>query len=1312
MRLFYKLNILILLINIYIQSSFACVGFGPGCYINTMFNISYVDTNNNTVRFQLPYYQHEFGRQLIANIGDHTLRVRIVLSPGGFENETVTTDCNTGKLIYNNPTNVPRKFLGSDGKWKTDPNRSGCASTYILPRVPTPGIMPGSYGLTNYDDVMLLGLRGTCTTQVRTIEASYVGAKISGAYNLNDEPKKGPIEGWALIQENVINSYSNMITPFIISSVGLDLDTYKQIVLYLIQNPNTVIYADFPASGPLIDQNELKFLSALSNTYIESTSYYQQFSVPIQFWNKTSSLVSNTNYKWLFDTRNWFASKNYTYNYKYNFNPSDNNNYTNWFNDPYLWDPCVGVRISFVSCYKGRIWDFKSQDRNGAGSIPIEINYLTQLEYLRFTSATSIGTLPDINLPNLIYLEFYSCSIPSISISNWAKFPRLLVLSFGKNALTTIPTDVNTLNKLQYLVFDNNKLTNFIIPTSTDLLYYDLSVNSINYNFVNTPLFLSTSSVKVINLSYNNFTGIVENTWKNLVKLVSIDLSSNKLEGRAPWFSSRVLQSVSLNDNLFSGEITDQFDVPALTYLSINKNKITGPFNFVLNPLTYLDLSYNSINISTDAWKSSTGGLFQNLLSCCFPANTIQSLNLGYNLISSQYLQANIGPFAKLNQIIVNNNFLFGTFSTSFFSNFVGTYVDFSNNNFVGDWTTVPPDARIKYVNFAGNPQMRAASSAFITQFAEPTSLFLQANVDDKYICPSLIRKGNKWQQIVTDAAFYNFANCKCYRGYYGNAPNCLDIPSYVSMNKTSVVADITYGNQRLLSGMDTNWIIIVPNTNVYSFYVTLNPDFWIYEKGYSNILTLSSGCPTGFNYNPISQDCSCVSGQVFSVDEKKCIPKTASSSMNSFSYIIDSSYSNIPSTVNVLDKISNIRFKSKKTDGNHFSVNITTSAICPDDYQYFEYIENGQLISSRCEKVFNNNMGISASVYAVSALFTIILIVLTAIVVQKRNSLIIKSSSFPFCFCMLVFMTILSASGIFYAISPKTTPAVCHLRPWFTALPLTCILSALLVKADRIRKIFGSKQLVVQAISNAQLFKTMCLMLSGQLAILLWFSTAPVSGLQISIGTGSTSGYLVYSCKDASPSWIAIQFSYVSLFLLAGVLEAWGVRKVPSAFNEGPHIASTLLSLTVLLIILIPVQFMVGDNPDALVIIRGIGQVLVSTVMAFFLFGPKLYYILEGKENDKTLSSVGSSKSSSSSSSFSSSSNNSSSVNPTTYLQSISVLFQNVADYLENIKSGKSDPSSLDKSLENFKSNIQTTTDYKLLDQCIERIKKLQSTN
>jgi len=339
-------------------------------------------------------------------------------------------------------------------------------------------------------------------------------------------------------------------------------------------------------------------------------------------------------------------------------------------------------------------------------------------------------------------------------------------------------------------------------------------------------------------------------------------------------------------------------------------------------------------------------------------------------------------------------------------------------------------------------------------------------------------------------------------------------------------------------------------------------------------------------------------------------------------------------------------------------------------------------------------------------------------VIVKKRNSLIIRSSSFPFCFSMLVFMVALGTGSYFYAINPSQGDYVCNLRPWLTAFPLVGILSALLVKVDRIRRIFSSKELVVQTITNAQLAQTMGLMLSAELALLIGFSASKMSSVVSKLGYGATSGQLVAICTstdsvngaNAFSAWLIIQFIYIGAFLLVAVGIAWSVRKVPSAFNEAPSIASSLLSLVVLLIILIPLNYMVDDNPNALMIIRGLGQILVTSVLALFFFGPKLYLILEGKDNDKTLSSLGSSKSSSSASSSAASSNAANESNNDQYTL---LLVKSIKKMFESILQGSKDTSDLVAARKNFATSYKAKMSAQIVD-VVQDIESMisQSTN
>jgi hypothetical protein len=89
---------------------------------------------------------------------------------------------------------------------------------------------------------------------------------------------------------------------------------------------------------------------------------------------------------------------------------------------------------------------------------------------------------------------------------------------------------------------------------------------------------------------------------------------------------------------------------------------------------------------------------------------------------------------------------------------------------------------------------------------------------------------------------------------------------------------------------------------------------------------------------------------------------------------------------------------------------------------------------------------------------------------------------------------------------------------------------------------------------------------------------------------------------------------------MFTSAIMAFKTRNVPSAFNESQHIANAIFALLFFAIIIVPLDTLVQDNPNASMIIQGIGQAFLGIVLSIVLFGPKLYYIVIGKSNDKTM--------------------------------------------------------------------------------------------
>ena len=72
--------------------------------------------------------------------------------------------------------------------------------------------------------------------------------------------------------------------------------------------------------------------------------------------------------------------------------------------------------------------------------------------------------------------------------------------------------------------------------------------------------------------------------------------------------------------------------------------------------------------------------------------------------------------------------------------------------------------------------------------------------------------------------------------------------------------------------------------------------------------------------------------------------------------------------------------------------------------------------------------------VYVLSAVTFVFIFCLLLLIIMKRNSLIIKSSSVPFCVFILLMLMALSVSSISKPLHLPLFSQVCHIRLWITS--------------------------------------------------------------------------------------------------------------------------------------------------------------------------------------------------------------------------------------------------------------------------------------
>jgi len=985
-------------------------------------------------------------------------------------------------------------------------------------------------------------------------------------------------------------------------------------------------------------------------------------------------------------------------------------------------DPCTMINKPYqLMCKEGKLVRYENGARAVTGSVSPLLNNLVDLEMFSLDKGAVTGYFPDIrNISNLKSLVLSGNTGITSMFNSIGSLQQLKVFAVNSCSLTVLPSDIGMIATIELFWVQNNKLTSLPYLNLQRLTWFDVSNNKIKSAL---PNFSNCSLLTNINIAFNNFSSTdASEMFQNLPELLTINLAYNSLSGPLPKFDGcSKLQIINVNDNVFVGKIPSSWNIPihcsnnvsqtctsdyecgkgntcsSVKQVYAARNQLAGPFNFSATSLTDIDVSNNFMNYNEKPWLSKdiggemdfTVNTLANVVKALLPP-TIININIAANKFQGNIENYNIGTIINNIQILNISNNKFSTLPTDMWGSEavagVWRIFDASNNNMTGVIPVAKTKIFVEMVKLDGNPYLncippfdfnsRINCSKALPSWVYQIDSFTKKS-SDTFACPILKGAGELKLQLVIDPVLYGYSGCNCDRGYYGSAPFCLNIPSNVNTRAGQQISDAAYGSNRMMLGVDIAWTFSggkgesFDDIKGYIVQLYLNRSLF---NDFTDIIEIYEG------------DASLSGKRVLSVRGIDTDP-------------VDNLPNYAKNSIVVLNKNAVILFRSQKTQGQHFISNYTAIFDCPPGFQY-------DINSFKCQKLFVVNESIQIAIFAIISVFMTMLITITGVIIKKRNSLIIRSSSFPFCLSMLLFMIALGIGSYFYALYPEKGDYICNIRPWLTACPLVGILSALLVKVDRIRRIFTSKELVVQTITNSQLAKTMSVMMAVEIALLIGFSASRMSTAIYKVGYGYTSDVLVAVCTssdsqngaDAFNTWLIIQFIYIAAFLMVAVCIAWSVRKVPSAFNEAPSIASSLLSLAVLLIILIPLNYMVDDNPNALMLIRGIGQILVTSVLALFFFGPKLYLIIDGKDNDKTLSSMGSSRSSSSTSSA-----NSENTTDTEKEQAIYVLLKAIKTTFEGLIHGSIDRNNFVSAKQTFIGSFKSKTVNQIIGVLVE---------
>ncbi|KAK9670515.1 hypothetical protein RND81_13G206500 [Saponaria officinalis] len=348
------------------------------------------------------------------------------------------------------------------------------------------------------------------------------------------------------------------------------------------------------------------------------------------------------------------------------------------------------------------------------GSVPDRIHDLWNLQHLNLSNNRFSGGYP-AGIRNLQQLRVFDLSRNGIWGDVGVLFSELRNVEFVdlscNNFTGALPVDVANVsslgNTVRHLNLSRNLLGGRFLSNDTLALFRSLEVLDLGDNFINgelpsfgglfnlkvlrvpnnqlyggIPVELLTNSVPLVelDLSGNGFSGSVRGI--NSTTLEVLELSSNRLTGLFPEFSSRTaLTTLRISNNSLEGTLPSEWiHFPRLSKVDLSINHFAGPVPPVLFSLDLmeLNLSRNHFNGTIAFPESRVSKLLTNPVSA-----PLESLDLSDNLLEGG-LSKEIGSLGRLKLLNLAKNSLSGHIPDSLTSINGLESLDLSNNRFEG----------------------------------------------------------------------------------------------------------------------------------------------------------------------------------------------------------------------------------------------------------------------------------------------------------------------------------------------------------------------------------------------------------------------------------------------------------------------------------------------------------------------------------------------------------------------------------------------------------------------------------------------------
>lgn len=350
----------------------------------------------------------------------------------------------------------------------------------------------------------------------------------------------------------------------------------------------------------------------------------------------------------------------------------------------------LGMSSIFVGAWcneDGKIVDLKFPEGYLSGTIPTELQYLTNLEVIDFGNNPNVkGEFPTFvqKLSKLTYLGLQYCSLHG-KVPEWiGSMTTLKTLVLSNNQFTgDIPASIGLLSDLEYLYLDDNSLHGSFnsFGSMTSLKHLVIEDNHFSGELTEATV-QQLSNLQIVDISNNQIESTLpSNIWKDLISLKVLDIHGNKFIGALPPVDSthsQQLEFLAVNNNNLDGEIPSSLaECTSLKHLDLSNNAFvsTLPSSFEkLSNLQYFFAAHNPLKegeiptllkgmpslVDLSLQNSNRVGIIPDWMGTAF---SLTLLDLGHNALQGS-IPDSIGETTSLRHLLLNRNNLEGNISS------------------------------------------------------------------------------------------------------------------------------------------------------------------------------------------------------------------------------------------------------------------------------------------------------------------------------------------------------------------------------------------------------------------------------------------------------------------------------------------------------------------------------------------------------------------------------------------------------------------------------------------------------------------------